>query len=1280
MSFLKILKPAIFFIGIFFISNIKLNAQTPGLIYKQASSALGKSVLDPNGDGFISATAAGFSGTTDFGAGSELSLISMPIMEGEPDSDLTTGSNGGHTDLVSNTNGTQQTSYIGVKTVNGVKYLIVRIRIGGASTASKGYSLLIDTDGVFGTFSGNNPGFEKEVVLETGNNGRVAIYTHTPANQTTSLAASYAVDEYHQRSVAASTVNSSLDYFYDFFVPFSGLGISESDLIRFTAATITSAGSGISGTVSDFNGIDDKKYGNNRSLLMSLIINAFPAATLAQLSNPNFVFALPKTPAPTVNGGILTSATSISGTSTEANGTVITVYKNGTQLGSTTTVSNNAWTLTGVSGLVVGDVLTAKALAANKTLSEVSNSVAVTAVSVPSCYTPRPVINFVSNSGNITANVSWTPPTGMSFSANSVRIRIFKQTGVNTFVHTFANGSEFQYYPTTGTMTYALGGNGNFDGSLVAEAIWNDCSSGYSNTINFYNSSVITTNVTIAPTVTTDPINVVVGSQTISVKNNHGANAVLTLYSNGSLIGTSSVISTTNSATFSISGLSSGDRITARAQGQSSSDLISVLSNEVVVGANQQNTPTQAPIITGTYTAGTGKTITGTSVEPAGTTITVYKGPTLIGTVTVSAFSTWELTNQTLATSDVLTAYAKAGSKSISVVSNSVTVQASAPSAPTVTGTYSVGATSISGVSGNTLVNVYVDGSIIGTATPSSGSWTLSGLSSTVLYRGAVIYATNVVNGIESAISNTVTVIGVASFAITRANGQALGTIVSGDVLPIKIVAMDGNNGSGNAFSAFNGNVTLSAQLPVILGGGSTGNFTSGQLGGGNGNNKEISLGGAGTSQKVFVSNPNDPSAYGEATINVTEALWKGTTGNSASNQAHNVAGNWTHNSVPIKGARVKFAPDVLQDMVLETEYEWESIDLDNANSRHSYNIVLKGHDLTVKSILNRGNSVVKTTGEGKLKLGVTVGGTTEFPVANSSNNFLKITNNTNEVDTFGVRVIDDFQTGGTTGSTVTGNFVKRTWDIAKTKVNSGSGLNLEFNWTQSEEQGTQGIAYDMYHHRSGVWAREGSVVITNLTSTERKGVFTGYTGTFSPFTLWDANTTLPVTWLSFTASKVQEKVLLSWVTGTEINTKNFEIQYSTNTTDWSPIGTVLAAGNSSTQRNYSFVHTSPLKNNNYNYYRILQRDLDGKFSYSKIVSILFDEPGPEVVVYPNPVDDVLTIYTSTEQVVSLYNAAGSLVWKAKLPAGRNQLPVNKFSKGVYILATDQLITKVIIR
>ena len=168
--------------------------------------------------------------------------------------------------------------------------------------------------------------------------------------------------------------------------------------------------------------------------------------------------------------------------------------------------------------------------------------------------------------------------------------------------------------------------------------------------------------------------------------------------------------------------------------------------------------------------------------------------------------------------------------------------------------------------------------------------------------------------------------------------------------------------------------------------------------------------------------------------------------------------------------------------------------------------------------------------------------------------------------------------------------------------------------------------------------------------------------------------------WLSFTAAKLQNGVQLNWSTASEVNTKDFVVEYSTNTQQWSPLGSVVASTNSTTVQNYSYYHASPLKNNTYNYYRILQRDLDGKFSYSKIVSIVFNEPGPDMSVYPNPVSDVLTVYLAEPKLVYLSNAAGSIVWKSTLPAGRNQIPVRQFSKGVYVLTADKQSYRVIIQ
>ena len=173
---------------------------------------------------------------------------------------------------------------------------------------------------------------------------------------------------------------------------------------------------------------------------------------------------------------------------------------------------------------------------------------------------------------------------------------------------------------------------------------------------------------------------------------------------------------------------------------------------------------------------------------------------------------------------------------------------------------------------------------------------------------------------------------------------------------------------------------------------------------------------------------------------------------------------------------------------------------------------------------------------------------------------------------------------------------------------------------------------------------------------------------------------TLPLIWETVSAQKQNGQVFLNWSTASEQNTKDFEVQYSTNATSWDVLGTVQAAGNSSATRNYSFTHQTPLKNSAYNYYRILQRDLDGKFSYSKIVSIIFNEPGLDFLVYPNPADKVVTIYLSDASEVSLINSAGSVVWRSKLPAGRNQISVSQYSKGVYILTAGLQSYRVLIQ
>lgn len=67
--------------------------------------------------------------------------------------------------------------------------------------------------------------------------------------------------------------------------------------------------------------------------------------------------------------------------------------------------------------------------------------------------------------------------------------------------------------------------------------------------------------------------------------------------------------------------------------------------------------------------------------------------------------------------------------------------------------------------------------------------------------------------------------------------------------------------------------------------------------------------------------------------------------------------------------------------------------------------------------------------------------------------------------------------------------------------------------------------------------------------------------------TITNNNGVLPVTWKAVTAEKLSERILIRWVTASELNTRDFEVQFSTNASDWQAVGTVPAAGKSESQR-----------------------------------------------------------------------------------------------------------------
>lgn len=90
----------------------------------------------------------------------------------------------------------------------------------------------------------------------------------------------------------------------------------------------------------------------------------------------------------------------------------------------------------------------------------------------------------------------------------------------------------------------------------------------------------------------------------------------------------------------------------------------------------------------------------------------------------------------------------------------------------------------------------------------------------------------------------------------------------------------------------------------------------------------------------------------------------------------------------------------------------------------------------------------------------------------------------------------------------------------------------------------------------------------------------------------------LPISLLYFDAKKVDDIVKLGWATGSEINNDYFAVERSTNGHGFYQLGIVDGAGNSTSDRQYSFTDYVPYDEN---YYRLAQHDYDGKISLSEI-------------------------------------------------------------------------------
>jgi uncharacterized repeat protein (TIGR01451 family) len=158
----------------------------------------------------------------------------------------------------------------------------------------------------------------------------------------------------------------------------------------------------------------------------------------------------------------------------------------------------------------------------------------------------------------------------------------------------------------------------------------------------------------------------------------------------------------------------------------------------------------------------------------------------------------------------------------------------------------------------------------------------------------------------------------------------------------------------------------------------------------------------------------------------------------------------------------------------------------------------------------------------------------------------------------------------------------------------------------------------------------------------------------------------LPLTLINFTAIKQGNSSLLNWQTASEIDTKDFIIERSTNGNGYAQIGVVAASTNSSVEHNYNFTDNNPAAG--VNYYRLKMEDINGDFTYSPIQIVNFNESNT-MLVYPNPATDNITITGLQAGLQLRMIGVDGRILTTKITTGNTEnINVQQLATGIYII------------
>jgi Secretion system C-terminal sorting domain len=166
----------------------------------------------------------------------------------------------------------------------------------------------------------------------------------------------------------------------------------------------------------------------------------------------------------------------------------------------------------------------------------------------------------------------------------------------------------------------------------------------------------------------------------------------------------------------------------------------------------------------------------------------------------------------------------------------------------------------------------------------------------------------------------------------------------------------------------------------------------------------------------------------------------------------------------------------------------------------------------------------------------------------------------------------------------------------------------------------------------------------------------------------WPAGGPLPIVLAEFTAVKNNCNGILNWKTSSELDSDKFEVEFTTTTNvRFEAVGTIVASGNSSTNKTYQF--TYPMESGVGYYFRIKMYKKDGTFTYSQILPLSCIDNKSEIAIVPNPAVNTFHIerMAKGKNTVSIYSNDGKLI-KTLSIINKQIINISDLAAGGYVL------------